>query len=311
MKKCIILLALFLGISGFLFSQQEPNYTLYMLNPIVYNPAVAGTANYYQIRTNHRFQWVGFKDAPITNSVSVYGPHTKKDMGFGGSIYNDITGPTSRTAINALYAYNISMQRDIRVSFGLTLGLLQYKIDGTDIETYRASEGITDPSLLGTIYSSMVPDASAGIYVYSSSLGFYGGFSALHLLDIFSKDSQNIDGINILNTHMYLVGGYMYRIDREWTVEPCMIVKKVVPAAYQFEISGKMIYKNMLWGGLAFRTNDAFSVVLGYTYEKKIYFGYAFDLAVNDIRRYSSGSHELVLGYNFSKIKKSFARKKK
>jgi type IX secretion system PorP/SprF family membrane protein len=313
MKKYIILLTLIMGINGYLFSQQEPNYTLYMMNPIVYNPAIAGTANYYQIRTNHRFQWTGFKDAPITNSFSAYGPHTKKDMGFGGSIYNDITGPTSRTAINALYAYNISVQRDIRVSFGLNLGLMQYKIDGTKIETYTAKEyTISDPSLLSTVYSSMVPDASAGVYVYSPSIGFYGGFSALHLLDIFSKDPErNIDGINILSTHLYLIGGYMYQIDREWMVEPCMVVKKVIPASYQFELSTKVIYKKMLWGGLAFRTNDAFSVVLGYTYEKKIYFGYAFDLAVNEIRRYSSGSHELVLGYNFTKIKKTSSKKKK
>ncbi|HEY4786626.1 MAG TPA: type IX secretion system membrane protein PorP/SprF [Bacteroidales bacterium] len=308
MRKYIIILSLGLAISGRLFGQQDAQFTLYMLNPIVYNPALAGTALFYQIRMNNRFQWVGFKDAPITNSISAYGPHAKKDMGFGGSIFNDITGPTSRTGFNAVYGYNIAVQKDIRVSFGLSVGLIQYKVDGTKIETYSQMEsGTLDPSIAQSVMSTLVPDASAGVYAWNSQ--FYGGFSGMHLLDIFSKDSKkNIKGVDVLNTHFYLVGGYLYQINREWTLEPCMIVKKVVPAAYQMEISTKAIYKNMLWAGLAFRTQDAVSIVIGYTHDKKVTFGYAFDLAVNDIRRYNPSSHEIVLGYNFDKIKKSIGR---
>jgi type IX secretion system PorP/SprF family membrane protein len=315
MKKIIILLSLSLLVIGRLYSQQDAPFTMYMLNPLVYNPALAGTANFYQIRLNSRFQWVGLKDAPITNSISTYGPHIKKDMGFGGTIFLDNTGPTSRTGISGVYGYNIAIQKDIRVSFGLNLGLIQYKVDGTNIKTFGKLPGTPveyeDPALLSsTIYSTLIPDASAGVYVWNSQ--FYGGFSSLHLLDFFSKDAKkNLNSIDILKTTYYLIGGYMYTINREWTVEPTLIVKKVVPAPFQLEISTKAIYKNMLWGGLAFRTQDAFSVVIGYTHEKKYSFGYAFDLALNDMRRYSSGSHEIVLGVNFDRIKKGTSKKKK
>ena len=305
MKKYILLISISLLACGRLFSQQDAQSTLYMLNPIVYNPALAGTANFYQIRTNHRFQWLGFKDAPITNSVTAYGPHSKKDMGYGGTITMDITGPTSKLGASGMYAYNISIQKDIRVSFGLNVGLMQYKVDGTKITTYDE-----DPYLMPTVYSSIVPDASAGVYFWNSE--FYGGFSAMHLLDIFSKNAkQNITGIDILNTTYYLMGGWQKKIDREWTIEPTLIAKKVVPAPFQFEISAKAIYKNMVWGGLAFRTQDAFSIVLGYTYDKRLSVAYAFDLAVNDIRKYSATSHEIVIGYNFDRIKKVTAKKKK
>jgi len=305
MKKYITLILLSLFACGRLLSQQDAQFTLYMLNPLVYNPALAGTANFYQIRMNNRFQWAGFKDAPITNSISAYGPHSKKDMGFGGTIFNDITGPTSRTGISGVYGYNIAVQKDIRVSFGLNLGVMQYKVDGTNIKTYD-----NDPYLLPTIYSYIIPDASAGVYVWNSE--FYGGFSALHLLDIFSKNAkQNIQGVDILNTTYYLMGGWLKKIDREWTIEPTLIAKKVIPAPFQFELSVKAIYKNKLWGGLAFRTQDALSVVIGYTHDKKIYFGYAFDLVVNDIRKYSPTSHEVVIGYNFDRIKKGTGKKKK
>ncbi len=313
MRKYIIILSLGLvAINGHLFGQQDPQYTLYMLNPIVYNPALAGTANFYQIRLNSRFQWVGFKDAPNTNSVSVYGPHSRKDMGFGGSIVLDNTGPTSRTAINGVYGYNISVQKDLRVSFGLNLGLIQYKVDGTKIDTYGQliNNKYDDPSLLSTIYSYMLPDASTGVYVWNSQ--YYGGFSAMHLLNFFSKDAQkNVTGVDMLATTYYLMGGMMKQINREWSIEPTLIARKVVPAPYQFEISAKAIYKYMLWGGLAFRTQDAFSIVIGYIQDKRYHFAYAFDLPLSDIRKYSAGSHEIVFGYNFDRIKKGTSKKKK
>jgi len=107
------------------------------------------------------------------------------------------------------------------------------------------------------------------------------------------------------------MGGWLKKIDREWTIEPTLIAKKVIPAPFKFELSVKAIYKNKLWGGLAFRTQDALSVVLGYTHDKKIHFGYAFDLAINDIRKYSPTSHEVVFGYNFDRIKKGTGKKKK
>jgi type IX secretion system PorP/SprF family membrane protein len=110
--------------------------------------------------------------------------------------------------------------------------------------------------------------------------------------------------------HFYLMGGYKYRIDREWAVEPGLIISKVVPAQYQLEINCKTIYKNMLWAGLSYRTQDAVSFVMGYTYERKIYFGYAYDFATTDIRKYSYGSQEIVIGYNFDSIKR-MAKKKK
>jgi len=308
MKK-LILFKVMLAICGSAFSQQEPQYTLYMLNPFMTNPAIAGTNNYYQIRSNHRFQWTGLKDAPVTNAISAYGPHSSKSMGYGGYIYNDITGPTSRTGINGVYAYNIALTTDIRISMGLSLGIMQYKVDGTKIKLH--DEGI-DPALLGTVYSKVVPDGSAGVYVWNSN--FYAGFSALQLLNNKIKigDATDTDPklVNRLTSHFYLIGGYSYSINRDWSLDPCVIVKKVVPASYQLELNIKATYQNMLWGGISFRTQDAISLILGYTYNRKYFIGVAYDYAVSDIRYYSSGSIEFCLGINFDNLKSAKSKKK-
>ena len=126
----IIILAIVTGFTG-VRAQQMPQYTQYMFNDFVINPAIAGIYDYFQIRTNHRFQWVGLLDPPMTNSIALYGPHAKLDMGYGGYVYSDVTGPTSRAGITGSYAYNIAVAGDIRLSMGISLSLLQYRIDGT------------------------------------------------------------------------------------------------------------------------------------------------------------------------------------
>jgi len=302
MKKYLILLSFIITYTIPLLGQQSPEFTLYMMNPFLYNPAVAGTANYWEIRSDHRFQWVGLNNAPITNVVSAFGPHSTKDMGFGGNVYSDITGPVSTTGANGVYTYNLPLTEDIRLSMGLELGILQYAIDFTSIDF----NVLNDPGIPQTVQAKIEPDATAGVYVYNSQ--FNAGFSANHLFNLHEELTLKEIGVTRLQTHFYLMGGYRYLYDREWTFEPGVVITKVVPAAYQFEFYGKAIYKNIFWGGLSYRTQDAISIILGYTHERKIFVGYAFDYALTDLRKYTAGSHEIVIGYNFDSIKKMAKR---
>jgi type IX secretion system PorP/SprF family membrane protein len=302
-KKLTILLTGFIILGALrVEAQQDFQLTLYMLNPFIYNPAIAGTANYYQIRSNHRFQWVGMTDPPITNAISAFGPHVKKDMGFGGTLLYDITGPTSKMQLNGVYAYNIALTNDIRMSMGLAAGVMQYKVDGTKIKM----EDQSDDVLQQAVYSTIAPDASLGVYVWNTD--FFGGFSVKQLLNNKIKTGNEDKGVSKLKSHFYLMGGYRYVINREWAIEPALIIKKVVPSPYQVEINVKAIYDKIFWGGLSFRSSDAISVVLGYTYDRKIFIGYTYDIGLSDIRKYNSGSHEVCIGYNFQNIRKKKRR---
>jgi type IX secretion system PorP/SprF family membrane protein len=272
-----------------------------MFNPFVINPAVAGTNNYYQIRLNSRFQWSGITDAPITNCLSAYGPNggKNKDMGYGGYVISDVTGPTSRTGFYGSYAYNIAVNNEIRLSMGLSLGLLQYKIDGSKI-TASDNSGL-DPVLQGGVSSQLVPDASVGLYLYASN--FQVGFSALQLLNNKLKIYDTKTGLSKLTTNFYLTGGYKYFIDRDWAIEPTAIIKGASPVPLQIDLSAKVVYQSLVWGALAFRSADAVSILIGYAYQKKIYIGYSYDLGISSIGRYQSGSHEIMINYHFQILK--------
>jgi len=255
MKRVLyIIIMLFAGLA--VKAQQSPHYTQYMFNDFVINPAIAGIKDYYQIRTNHRFQWVGLTDPPLTNTLSIYGPHSKMPMGFGGYIYNDVTGPTSKTGITGAYAYNLEINRDIRLSMGLAVGLQQFKLDGTELTI----KDVTDEKIQPVVNSTYIPDGSVGFYVYADE--WYAGFSVAQLFNNNLKIFDDKTGLNKLKSHFYLTGGYKYEINREFTIEPSVIVKGTAPSVFQFDLSTRVIYEEMAWGGISYRLKDAISILL-------------------------------------------------
>lgn len=289
----MIVLSSYLGANA----QQLPQFSQYMFNEFIINPALAGVSDYFQIKTNHRFQWIGLTDAPITNSISFYGPHPNLDMGYGGTIYTDITGPTSRTGISGSYAYNIKLFNDVRLSMGLSFNMLQYKIDGTQFHPKDAS----DAFIQGVVNTNYVPDAGVGAYMYGDN--FYAGISAAQLLNNKLEIFDNKNGLNRLKSHLFVTGGYRYEIDRNWALEPSAIIKVTAPREYQFEINTRVEWMNMIWLGTGYRFHDAISIIAGYNYDDKFYFGYSYDIGITDIRSYNTGSHEIMIGYRFNDIK--------
>jgi type IX secretion system PorP/SprF family membrane protein len=294
--KYIVLFAI-IAASSSLKAQQLPHYTQYMFNDFVINPAVAGVHNFYQIRTNHRFQWVGLADPPMTNSIAFYGPHDKLDMGYGGYVYSDVTGPTSRAGITGSYAYNIAVSGDIRLSMGLSFGLMQYRIDGTQLNP----SDVSDPSILNMVSTSYMPDAGLGLYLYEED--FYVGLSVAQLLNNSVKIFDNKNGLNRLKTHINLIGAYRFHLDEDWLLEPSLMVKGTAPKELGFDLTARVEWKKMLWGAVSYRYHEAVGIMLGYSFEEKLFFGYAYDIGISSLRKYNTGSHEIMIGYRFNDIK--------
>jgi type IX secretion system PorP/SprF family membrane protein len=298
MKKLAYIILIFSVLGGSsLFGQQLPQFTQYMFNDFVVNPAIAGVHDFYQIRTNHRFQWVGLVDPPLTNSIAFYGPHAKYDMGYGGYIYNDVTGPTSRTGVTGSYGYNIEVMPGIRLSMGLSASIMQYRVDGTQLNP----RDVTDEVIQHIVSTSYMPDVGLGLYLYADD--FYAGLSVAQLLNNKVEIFENKDGLNRLKTHFFLTGGYKYEIDKDWILEPSVIIKGTAPKEIGFDLTAKVEWQKMVWGAVSYRYHEAIAIILGYSYEETLFFGYSYDIGITDLRKYNTGTHELMIGYRFNDIK--------
>jgi len=312
MKKVLIatltIAALSMGISE-LFGQQLPQFTQYMFNDYMINPAVAGTHNYYQIRMNNRYQWVGVPDAPLTNTLSVYGPHGSKDMGFGGYLFSDITGPTSRMGALFTYAYNLQIHDNgMRLSVGISLGGLMFRADASKFD-YAENFDMNDPALFTGTKTKFTPDASIGVLCYTTQY-FFG--ASVHQLfgqrlyrTILPREAyqDTIYGINKLRQHYMLSGGVFLMLNRDYDIEPSVLFKYMINAPVQIDLNAKVTYRKQFWGGLSLRWQDGISVLLGYNYDQKYMFGYSFDFSLTEIRKHNAGSHEIMIGVLFDKLK--------
>jgi type IX secretion system PorP/SprF family membrane protein len=294
MRRILTSAILFISlISG---GQQLPQYSQYMLNQMAINPAVAGMNDFAEVRSNSRHQWIGITDAPRTYMLTLEGPVTGKNMGLGMNLYTDIVGPTRRTGLNFSYAYHLKLNEELRLSMGLTAGILQYGIDGNKLILH--DDG--DQQLLTTYQTTYVPDFGSGIYFHQKKK-FYVGLSLpqfhqaqIKLYDGAYKNSKIVSQFN-------LNGAYTLPIDENFKVEPSFLLKYEKPAPVKADVGVRGIYQDKIWLGAVYRHNDAFSVLFGYMYEDYLIIGYSYDFTTTNLKRYSTGTHEVMLGLRFSR----------
>jgi type IX secretion system PorP/SprF family membrane protein len=295
MRKLVVIFVLVLGTQG-VFAQQVQHFSQYFLSGYTFNPAFTGTEDNFEALATHRTQWSGITDAPRTYFLGLHAPSRDGKMGFGGGLFTDVAGPTRRTGLQGTYSYKVQVSANTKLSLGVAFGLTQFAIDGTQI-TLR-DEG--DQALTNSMQAELKPDASFGALWYGER--FYLGLSATQLfnneLDLFQGDEEGRMAV-----HYFMTGGYRFKIDDQFDIEPFILTKFVSPLNPQLDLSARVIFQGNLWLGGSYRTSDAASLFAGYEISNYLTLGYSIDFTTSDLRNYSNGTHEIFLGIRFGKDK--------
>ncbi len=289
MRK-VVLVGL-LGWIGVVNAQQMSLNSQYLFNEMMVNPAATGTKEYIPIHFNFRKQWTNFPGSPTTQFLSAHSSIAKK-MGFGGSLVNDVAGPSRRTGININTAYHLQLdaKNEHQLGFGIGVSLTQHLIDVTKLETYLPD----DPAVLRGYNNQMVPDANFGIFYRYKNKGF-AGFSAYNLAEL-NRDIYNFEttfGNPLVRTY-YLIGGYHFQVGKNFGIKPTILGQMIETTTWQLDGTLLFTYKNLLWLGGSYRHGDAVSCLVG-GQAGPFKFGYSYDFTLSDIGQYSSGSHEVFL----------------
>ena len=277
-------------------AQQVALSSQYVFNDFVINPAIAGVKDYLPVTLSVRRQWAGIKDAPVTQNVSAHG-YVGLNLGCGGYIINEVTGPTKRTAANFSVAYHLKLSKGNNkkgqqkvLSFGLAAMLSQHRYDVTKLKTYESS----DEAVLRTLNYQVIPDMNAGVYFHQGN-DYYLGLSAFHLVqtkrDLFEVVTPFNNGFK--RTY-YLTGGYNYVQSTNFSIQPSVLFQMIEATPFQVDVNAKFIYKKQYWIGVGYRMKDAITTSIGI--QKNIFrFGYAYDYSLSALSKYTSGSHEISL----------------
>jgi len=290
-------------------AQQLPLYSQYLMNGFMINPAMAGYDGYTSFNATARQQWLGFRDAPQTYSASWQSrlfrksykivqnpirrrnmliPSTKGRVGLGAYVITDRNARVSRTGVSFTYAYHIILNNQ-QLSFGLAAKAFQYRIFSEDLTFGEDGDPVLNNDFVNVAYS---PDADFGVLF--NSFDYFIGFSVSNLLETSVLIGANEVPNFKTYRHYWLTGGYRFQISRELELEPGVLLKTTENWNPQGDLTLRVFYDNLLWGGLSYRTNKSIIALLGVRLDN-IYFGYAFDWALSDIGHYNYGSHEITL----------------
>lgn len=284
---------------GEAYAQQLPYYTQFKNNFFMLNPAIAGTKGIINTNMNYRMQWVGYDNAPQTSSISLHSRLFNGKMGAGVSLMQDKVGPLQHTNLGASYAYHVRFP-DCELSAGIAGNYTQYTLIGSKILLHNSQ----DPSIDQTISSTaMVPDASAGIYLYNDR--FHIGFSALHLMkskaEFYKGDTVKKGFINYA-TQVYSSLGYNYSQNIDYIFENTLLINYVQGVPLMLDYTLRVHYKEKMFAGVSVRLRDAIALHIGAKIMDHLQVGYSYDILISKFRNYSSGSHEIMLIYNFNKV---------
>jgi type IX secretion system PorP/SprF family membrane protein len=290
----IIKILLFLFIPAGLFGQLTPVTDQYVLNPLSINPAYAGNRGALNIAAFYRRQWVGISGAPVTASLILDAPFLDSKLGLGLMVINDKIGVTKQTRISSIYAFRIKM-RDGNLALGLGAGIITTNTIWSDLT-------VNDPGDEDFLISSRIlvaPDFNFGVYY--SKRNYFAGVSIPKLIDNNFDFNKNRYTLKLdPGQYNYLFNtGYLFTLSPKVGFLPSTLLSFSPGEKLLYDLNAYLIIVNRIWVGASYRNERSVACLLQLAVSNKIRVAYTYDFDFGKLGRFSNGSHEVMVRYEF------------
>lgn len=299
MKKLITLSVFALVFALQTKAQQVPLYSQMYFMRMLYNPALTaynGSSNLYGF---YREQWTGMPGHPVTRGamgeISVW----KDRSGVGFHVYNDNTDIIHRVNAQLYYAQKVRFAKDHTLSLGVSLGIMQTRIDFNNV----VANDIDDGSLLNNAKGGVGFDMNVGLAYQWKKLTV--SFAVPQVLNTNARITSQLKESKY-SMKRHFIGGISYEISikqETWNIEPSVLVKKGAAQPVQVDANIMANYKRMVFLGAGYRLDYGVTMQAAVRIAKAVTIGYAYEYPIMKKVQYSStqGTHEVILGLNFDK----------
>jgi len=290
MRKSVLLfitISLVYAVNG--RAQQMSSYGMFHMNQYLQSPAAVGTKPYVFLSTGYLQNWSGIKGAPNIQSATVHSLISER-VGLGGKIFYENTGLSGQFGAEVSYAYHMPIgSGGTKLSLGISALISQYNLHKDEfIIADKDDEAINNAE-----NSIIVPDAAFGFSVYKPNKFFlnYGVFQLLGRQVNF-LNNDNLDNRRV--RHHFLSMGGFFAAGKKVKIEPSVLFKLTEKGLFQADLGIKSIFSDMFALGVYYRTGDAVLPFIGVD-TRHLVFGYSYGIILGDIKKYSVGSHEIML----------------
>lgn len=276
--------------------QQDLMVSQYMFNGLLLNPAYAGSHDYFSTSILHRSQWTAFDGAPSNQVFSLDGPVANNKLGIGLIVTNDTHGIIQQLNVALNGAYRLPLGNG-HLALGLKVGFGSYSANLSDAIIWDEADEVYSFS---NINGEFVTQIGFGAYYHTDK--WFAGFS---IPTFESLDDNILQDASILERyftrHFYGNAGYVFEPSANLAIKPSVLVKYEASAPVEVDINCNFLLSQKLWLGAGYRTGDALIGMIEYNLTPQFRAGYAYDYTLSEIANYSSGSHEIMLGFDFGR----------
>lgn len=313
-------------------AQQLPQFSQYMNNPYVLNPAASSLYSDIDIHAGFRQQWAGYDGAPQTYYLSGtvnLGPAAPGDDNFysipisyrqglldnitsprpkhvvGGLLAVDEYGMFKRTSLMASYSYHMPVGQKHHLAIGVSLGWYGLSFASNCVILENPSDATYEDFIANGTRSDLF-DINAGVYFYGEKL--FAGYSIYQLgqndIVLGNEDgAANLSNAK-LAIHHYLTAGYRIGVSENFDLIPSAMLKIRTPSPLSVDINLMGEFDKRFRLGISYRNQDAVAVIAGANLNDWLRLAYSYDYVTSEINDLSSGSHEVVLGVQLNRKNK-------
>ncbi|MFY7743215.1 MAG: type IX secretion system membrane protein PorP/SprF [Flavobacterium sp.] len=279
------------------YTQQDPQYTQYMYNMSVLNPAYAtDNPDVINFGALYRAQWVGSDGGPTTGTFFAHSPIAKKvEMGFS-LIHDQIGDVVKQTNAFVDFAYVLKLNEKQKLSFGIKAGATFFS---TNFNGFVYSDELPDPAFAENL-SRVFPNVGVGTFYFGEN--YYLGLSSPNLLRTKHLERENgIIATGVEEIHYFFTGGYVFNLNDNLKFKPAFMSKVVTGAPMSLDLTGNFLINNVFEIGAGYRWDDSVSGLVNFKVSPSVRIGYAYDYTTSNLGRFNSGSHEIMILFDLNK----------
>ncbi|MTE27051.1 MULTISPECIES: PorP/SprF family type IX secretion system membrane protein [Winogradskyella] len=291
MKKLSIIAVLLLAFQ--MHGQQDPQYTQYMYNMNIMNPAYAGSRENLSFGLLYRNQWAKIDGGPETGTFFGHAP-IGNNLGLGVSLIADQIGPVKETNAYVDLSYTLRLGGEHRLAFGVKAGATFHDINLTSGNVDVID--MNDP-FFGIGINETTPNIGAGFFYYTDK--YYLSLSVPNLLSSVHLDS-NGNKIGSETQHYFVTGGYVFDLSPNTELKPSFMVKSAFDAPTSFDVNLNARFFKKFEIGASYRLDDSFSGLVNFALSPSLRVGYAYDAVSSDIKAFAPASHEVMLLFDLN-----------
>ena len=288
MKRLLTILCC--SVAALALGQQRPIQSLYMFDPLLINPAYAGTQTQLSATAIYRNQWVNLDGAPKTLTTTVHSGFLRNRVGLGIIAGSDQIGIHDDVSLYGAYSYRIMLNRSTSLSMGIQGGFNRFRSDFNKLSLKNPG----DPNLVG-VYQKYLPNVGAGLYLRHND--FFVGFSVPYMINNKTADELQAGNLSKQRRYYYLTGGIKADLSEYVQIYPSILMRFQDKAPYSMDINTMFILYNSVGLGVSYRLSDAVIGLFELQLNDNFHVGYAYDFTSSNLNRFSAGTHEIMINY--------------